>query len=48
MCEFEGICIFEDCDECDKDNPEDCPNWVIMMAEVMEGQLYFGVFFSKG
>jgi hypothetical protein len=35
MCEFESICIFEDCDECNKGNPEDCPNWVIMMEEVM-------------
>ena len=36
MCEFEGICIFEDCDDCDKEHPHDCPNWVIMMGEVME------------
>lgn len=37
MCEFEGICIFEDSEECDKEHPHDCPNWVIMMGEVMEG-----------
>ena len=37
MCEFEGICIFEDSEECDKEHPHECPNWVIMMGEVMEG-----------
>ena len=37
MCEFENICIFEDSEECDKEHPHDCPNWVIMMGEVMEG-----------
>ena len=24
MCEFEGICLYEDCDECDKEHPERC------------------------
>lgn len=24
MCEYAGICIFEDCDECDKEHPETC------------------------
>ena len=37
MCEFENICIFEDSEECDKEHPHECPNWVIMMGEVMEG-----------
>ena len=36
MCEFEGICIFEDGEECDKNNPTQCPNWVIMMGELGE------------
>lgn len=37
MCEFEGVCIFEDGEECDKNNPSQCPNWVIMMGEMGEG-----------
>ena len=36
MCEFEGICIYEDCDECDKRNPSECQYWVIMMGEMGE------------
>lgn len=36
MCEFEGVCIFEDSEECNKDNPTQCPNWVIMAGELGE------------
>ena len=36
MCEFEGVCIFEDGEECDKNNPTQCPNWVIMAGELGE------------
>ncbi len=36
MCEFEGLCIYEDCDECDKSNPTQCPYWIILAGEVME------------
>ena len=24
MCEFEGICIYEDCNDCNKEHPEQC------------------------
>ena len=24
MCGFEGVCIYEGCDECDKEHPERC------------------------
>lgn len=34
MCEFEGICVYEDCDECDKSDPSQCQYWVIMMGEI--------------
>lgn len=34
MCEFEGICIYEDCDECDKEHPTSCMYWIIMAEEV--------------
>ena len=36
MCDFEGICPFEDCEECDKSNPDECPYWVIMISEILK------------
>lgn len=33
MCEFEGICIYEDCDECDKKHPECCIFYIEMAEE---------------
>lgn len=33
MCEFEGICIYENCDECDKEHPEQCIYYIEMVGE---------------
>ena len=33
MCEFEGVCIYEDCDECDKEHPEWCTIYIEMVEE---------------
>lgn len=33
MCEFEGICIYENCDECDKDNPDRCIIYLELLDE---------------
>ena len=33
MCDFEGICIYEDCDECDKEHPENCIIYIEMVEE---------------
>ena len=33
MCEFEGVCIYEDCDECDKEHPERCIIYIEMVED---------------
>ena len=33
MCEFEGICIYEGCDECDKEHPERCIIYIEMVED---------------
>lgn len=33
MCEFEDVCIYEDCDECDKDHPENCTIYLELSDE---------------
>ena len=34
MCEFEGICIFENCKDCNKENPEECIYSLVMLEEM--------------
>ena len=33
MCEFEGLCVFEDTEDCNKEDPEECFHWWAMMDE---------------